>query len=126
MEKFFDDVVTPCSMPDLCHLNVNNFLYKNLGPFNPKFSCLDGTPPPSMVKKLENDESFGFQPASLQKYLTKESFFEEQRKDPELVTLIDKLERNYPVGRYFIKDDILCKGFPDMARGGNIGSSHKT
>jgi hypothetical protein len=34
--------------------------------------------------------------------------------------LIDKLERNYTVGRYFIKDDILCKSFPNMAGGGTI------
>ncbi len=120
MEKFFEDVVTPCAMPDLCHLNVNNFLYKNLGPFTPKFSCLDETPPTPTVNKLSDDETFGFQPASLQKHLTKENFFEEQRKDQTLQILIDKLERNFPVGRYFMKDDILCKGFPGMARGGTI------
>ncbi len=120
MEKFFDDVVTSCSMPDLCHLNVNNFLYKNLGPFSPKFSCLDKTSQPPTVKKLSNDESFGFQPTCLQKYLTKNNFFEEQRKDPNLEIIIDKLERNYPVGRYFMKEDILCKGFPGMAGRGTI------
>jgi hypothetical protein len=78
------------------------------------------------VKKLDNDESFGFQPASLQKYLTKDNFFEEQRKDPKLEIIIDKLERNYPVGRYFIKEDILCKGFPGMAGGGDHSSTHQT
>jgi hypothetical protein len=50
MEKFYDDVVTPCSMPDFCHLNVNNALYKNLGPFNPKFTCLEANQPKPMIK----------------------------------------------------------------------------
>jgi hypothetical protein len=72
------------------------------------------------VKKLDKDEPFGFQPLSLQKYLTKESFFKEQRTDLKLEGLIDKLERNYTVGRYFIKDDILCKNFPNMEEGGTI------
>ena len=25
--------VTPCSQPDLCHLNVNNMLFRGLGPY---------------------------------------------------------------------------------------------
>ncbi len=119
-EKFFDDVVTPCSLPDLCHLNVNNFLYRNLGPFNPQFSCLDEKPAQPTVKKLYKDEPFGFQPNSLQKYLTHENLFNEQRKDVQLERIIDKLENDHAVGRYFIRNDILCKNFPGKEEEGTI------
>jgi hypothetical protein len=71
MEKFFDNVVTPCSMPDLCHLNVNNSLYKNLGPFNPTFTCLEETPPKPTAKKVRRKRGYFRVPS---KIVTKTSY----------------------------------------------------
>ncbi len=48
LRDFHKDVVSPCNQPLLCHLNVNNFLFKNLGPFEPTYTCLDNPE----VKKL--------------------------------------------------------------------------
>ncbi len=65
LKGFSDEIVTPCSMPDLCHLNVNNSLFRGIGPFEPKFTCLDQ---PAIVKKILSEPDFCLSPASLQKF----------------------------------------------------------
>jgi hypothetical protein len=106
---FEADAVVPCSAPDLCHLNVNNFLYKNLGPFVPSYTCLDEA---QSNKKILTVENFSFTPNSLEKFLTLENILKEQLLDPDLSKIYEALENgDGKNGKYLIKKGILCKTF---------------
>ena len=110
LKGFSDEIVTPCSMPDLCHLNVNNSLFRGIGPFEPKFTCLDQ---PASVKKILSEPDFCLSPASLQKFLTVSNISEHQRKDPLLSQLIEQLERGAVINKWFLEKNILCRHFKD-------------
>ena len=36
-----EDPVMPCSNPDMCHLNVNSFLFHKNGPFKHEYTCIN-------------------------------------------------------------------------------------
>jgi hypothetical protein len=109
VEAFAKDTVSPCSMPTFCHLNVNNYLLKNLGPFEPVFTCLDAEKP--VVNKLLESQNFCLTPEALQKHLTLENILNEQKNDKKLSELMARLDKGEQVGNYFLQKNILCKHF---------------
>ena len=111
---FSGEMVVPCVAPDLCHLNVNSFLYKNLGPFAYTYNCLEKE---VEVKKLLTNESFGFTPKSLEKYLTLKNVLKEQNLDEELKIIILSIENEEKIlGNFFLQKGILCKSFREVDR----------
>jgi hypothetical protein len=108
LERFDSNCVTPCKNSDFCHLNVNNYLFKNLGPFKYEYTCLDN---PAEVRKILTDSSFTFTPASLAKFLTLENIQLEQNKDEKMLKIIESIHKGEnPIG-YVLKNNVLCKTF---------------
>ena len=115
LKGFTSELVTPCEEPTLCHLNVNKFLFQNVGPFEHKYTCLDKQTEVKVIK-ISKADGFCFSPGSLNKYLTIESIFEHQRKDEKLIQIINNLEKGNPVGNYFLENGILYKKFDKETR----------
>ncbi len=97
LRDFHKDVVSPCNQPLLCHLNVNNFLFKNLGPFEPTYTCLDNPE----VKKLIGTDKFGFCPDSLAKHLTLENILVHQQNDEKLKQILQSVDSQETSLSYF-------------------------
>ena len=115
LKGFQADMVMPCDAPELCHLNVNNFIYRNLGPFEPKYTCLDDNPNAKVIK-VNKIEGFCFSPDSLNKFLTIESIFEHQQKDEKISRIVKLLENDKPAGLYKVQNGILYKFFENKKR----------
>jgi hypothetical protein len=112
IRTFRNEDISACAKPENCHLNVNSQLYRGLGPFEYKPTCL------TYVKKVKINktmETFGFSATSLQNFLTHQGIFEEQRKDPELMKTINFLEEKGNKGNdtYFLDQGILKRRFKE-------------
>jgi hypothetical protein len=115
LKGFQSDMVTPCEEPDLCHLNVNSVLYRNIGPFKPPFTCIDREPEVKVVQ-LDKNDGFCFSPDSLNKHLTIDSIFRHQQNDKNLAQIIKSLEAGKTFGNYVLENGILKKKFDDPER----------
>jgi len=107
IRDFHKDVVSPCRQPEQCHLNVNGFLFKNLGPFIPTYTCLDEP----MVSKVTGIDKFGFCPDSLAKHLTLENILLHQKKDEKLSNILDSIDSQQQPSNYLVEKGILMKSF---------------
>ena len=110
---FNENIVQPCLSPELCHLNVNGQLYKNLGPFKPEFTCHDTGEKVYITKKLLSEENYGFSPQSLQEKVTAANILIEQKKDLFIKETMERLEKGENKENYFLQKDILCKKFKE-------------
>ena len=109
---FTTNLVAPCKEPELCHLNVNNFLFKNLGPCDITYTCLDKK---AKVKTLKS-ENFSFAPKSLQSHLNLKDIVTAQRQDDSLERIFLAFEKGEGVGRYLMKKDVLFKSCVEKDR----------
>jgi hypothetical protein len=115
LKGFRAEMVTPCAEPTLCHLNVNNFLFKNLGPFNVTYTCLDKA---AEVKTahVAKSNTFCFSPESLNKHLTLNSIFSHQQKDEKIQRILQAINNGEPAGQYCIQNQVVCKKFKEEDR----------
>ena len=104
-----------CTQPDTCHLNINNQLYRGLGPYEYKGTCLEESVPvlpasvPPQVKKINKHmSSLGMKDATLGDFLKVGSIFKYQLADIEIQKLKEHLEKNPNVTTgYYISERIL-------------------
>ena len=106
LKGFTSELVTPCSAPEMCHLNVNSQLFRGIGPFQAEYSC---------VKKVvvPVSEKFGFSPEVLNKHLTYENILKKQKKDVKLNLIIEALlsGKDLSFNNYFLQKGILHRKF---------------
>ncbi len=112
LKGFRAEMVTPCAEPTLCHLNVNNFLFKNLGPFNVMYTCLDKA---AEVKTahVAKSNTFCFSPESLNKHLTLNSIFSHQQKDEKIQRILQAINNGEPTSQYCIQNQVVYKKFKE-------------
>ena len=113
-----------CTQPHTCHLNINNQLYRGLGPYEYKGMCLEESVPvipasvPPQVKKINKHmSSLGMKDATLRDFLEVGSIFKYQLDDTEIQKLKEHLEKNPTLSnRYYISEGILKRSFknPDL------------
>lgn len=112
LENFNPSCVIQCQIPDLCHLNVNRFLFPNKNIDQEKIECK-----PKSLKIEKENISLSFAPDSLEKHLTRENIILKQREDTILSKIIEALEEDQKVGNYLLKNGLLKKSFKNRRNG---------
>jgi hypothetical protein len=106
LAAFRDGIVTKCDKPDLCYLNVNNPMYRGIGPFIYSESC----EVPEVKRVNATMEKLTFSPQSLMECLTDENIFLEQQKDEKITHMIEIYKTNNTVSKlYTVEKNILYR-----------------
>ena len=107
LKAFRNDQVTECKRPDLCHLNVNSFLFGRPGPYC--HEDRDGGAQdvkPTKVNKILNPENYGISSKELKEQLSEVNIAEHQLNAPELKKTFEFLKNNHS-DRFFVEQNIL-------------------
>ena len=76
LEAFSADKIEPCTKPDTCYLNVNNKLFRNVGPFVYSENCKYWRKVQTSLlsrKLIKKIDKLTFSPQTLQQTLTDEN-----------------------------------------------------
>ena len=107
IKAFRNDMVTPCKRPDMCHLNVNSFLFGRPGPFcHDKQGDDAQNATKAKVNKILKPENYGISSKELKEQLSEANIAEHQLDAPELKKTFDFLKTNHS-DRFFVEQNIL-------------------
>jgi hypothetical protein len=72
------DIVVPCTEPSMCHIDPNDEIFRNTEPFIPNSTCVKQVCCHDVIARIIRNDTFGFNPESLQSKLSNENIFKEQ------------------------------------------------
>jgi len=106
-----------CNDPNMCHLNVNSFLYNKKGPYSHEYTCLDKSSLQVNSKVRVKEECAT---EDLQEMITADKIIEEQSKDEVLCKIIEGLNTEKvpnSLRKYKMRTGILTKqGFDNKLK----------
>ena len=105
-----EDPVMPCSNPDLCHLNVNSFLFHKNGPFKHEYTCINTNIP--RVLSITHEEGVKIKeygPSELQELITIPKIIEGQKDDKKCQNIFADIDRQRANRKYILDKGLLRK-----------------